>query len=340
MTREEMLNNLTQAQNAAPQESVTQPAPDMGGNQPIARRSRTDELRRQMQTNQQAGTPTVSVQGDNYNPVGTATPHPTIVTNNQTPLQNNTTVINTTTMNNNNGGGTGNPFKSKIGVIIAAVVTVVIVIAGCYATGIIGGSPESTEVTENSEEELEWIDPDEIKFAYTAEELSELRAAGYTADEIEMHYEYQTSAAQLIEEAKTKQQEWYQENVVNKFDTNSEAFNDYIKNTWLSLPERNDMAEWTDIAGYYVIRKNLDYEKIPVHGNQLFLKIFLDDASHTDYMFLNVSPEEWIKLNESGNVIVEYTYATRLLPDPDYEGSFVEDTNSMYIIDATLEIIE
>ena len=354
MDNREVLNNLTQQLNemnaSEAQAPGTNPAspgvptPQLtSGNTPIARRSRMQELQAQAQAGNQTGTPTVRTQGDAYTPVNvgsTPNPQPT-PTVNGTPTQNGTTIINTTA-SSNSGGGLSGIFSNKPVMIIGVALLGLLAVLGMWSLGLFGEQtpPEDEQDPNQLDTELEWIDPSIPQFQYTFDEIEELRAAGYTGTEIEDAQLNQVPSADLIAQAKEQQQKWYEENILPMYDTTSEQFDEYVSDTWLSLEERTDADSWTQIAGYYVERKNLDYETIPVHGNQLFIKIFLDDSAHEDYFFLNVTPEEWVKLNEDGNVIVEYTYVTKLIPDPAFPDSFIEDTESTFIVSATLDIIE
>lgn len=181
-----------------------------------------------------------------------------------------------------------------------------------------------------------WDEPDGTLF-YSQEDVIALREAGYTGWEIEQYGIEQRSADELIEEAKVLRDAWVQEAVAPLYDMSSDAYKEMVSQTWLSLRKRADVNEWEDIAGYYQVRANLDYEKVDVYGNQLFVKIYLSDNNHDDFFFVFVTPEDYNKLKDSGNVIVNYTYVTRYLHPDEYTS--VEDTRNIFIISASLEII-
>lgn len=199
---------------------------------------------------------------------------------------------------------------------------------------------KNKEPTPTPTPELEWIEPEPVVFQYTWDEVARLRQVGYTGDEIEEHEILMTSVDELVRLAEEERQAWMEAEIAPMFDTASDEFKQYVSETWLSLPERTDASEWTNVASYYQERKNLDYEKISVHGNQLFIKIYLDDNNHNNWFYLNVTPEEWNKLNDSGNVIVTYTYCTKMVTDTNDAWGYYEDTSSIFITDAILEIIE
>lgn len=220
-----------------------------------------------------------------------------------------------------------------------------IIIVGILIVTLMGSSENGNEQTENTVSivqdttEPEWIIETTTPFSYSITDIERLREVGYTGTEIEEYQSLQISVDDLVNEAIAKRDAWIQEAVAPLYDTASDQFKEYVSSTWLSLSERDDLSEWTkeNIAMSYVLRKNLDYEKIDVRGNQLYIKIYLDTDSEDNYFFLNVTPLEWSKLKDKGNVIVNYTYFTH------YKGEGwdrTEDVNNIFITDATLEIIE
>ena len=173
---------------------------------------------------------------------------------------------------------------------------------------------------------------------YSQEEVEKLREVGYTGYEIEQFSNDREDFNRLVEEAETKRDLWLRENIAPLYDSASEEYKAYINQTWLSLSKRKDVDNWDEIAGTYELRKNLDYEKIDVYGEQLFIKVYLDDDEHKKFFFVCVTPEQYAKLKNRGNVIVTYTYETRYVYKTD--SSKFEDTKNIWIIDAELEIIE
>ena len=215
----------------------------------------------------------------------------------------------------------------------------ILLIFGIAAIVILGsGKRDKTDdtVTDESLEDLEWLDPvNQETFLYTPEEITNLRAAGYTGDEIESYQSQQTPAEDLIKQAEAERDAWVQEAIAPLYDTASDEYKHYVSQTWLTLPQRTDMADWTMIGAEYAVDQNLDYEKIDVYGNQMFIKVYLDDNAHESWFFLNVSPTEWNQLNDAGNIQVHYTYVTHLVGD-DYMTA-TEDFDDIYITSATLQ---
>ena len=210
----------------------------------------------------------------------------------------------------------------------------VFVIAAIVILG--SGKKEETNTPDESLEDLEWLDPvNQETFLYSPEEITNLRAAGYTGDEIESYQSQQTPAEDLIKQAEAERDAWVQEAIAPLYDTASDEYKHYVSQTWLTLPQRTDMADWTMIGAEYAVDQNLDYEKIDVYGNQMFIKVYLDDNAHESWFFLNVSPTEWNQLNDAGNIQVHYTYVTHLVGD-DYMTA-TEDFDDIYITSATLQ---
>ena len=298
--------------------------------------TQSEMLRNRMKSGSQQSSDSVKlVQGDSYKPQEDKTPEPT-----PTPTAKTTTIINTPKTDDNDSLVEDKKFKitKPIAMVIVGVIIVLLILCVMFfGKGKEGSNDTTVDEGLVSDEELEWITPD-YTFSFTQEEIESLREVGYTGDEIESFASLGFSAADMVLEAEVKRDAWIQEAIAPLYDSTSEEYKNFINQTWLTLPERNDTDEWSEIAGYYEERKNLDYEKVTVYGNQLFLKVFLDDDTHQDWFFLNVTPEEWNKLNDRGNVIVTYTYCTRYVGVDSF--TMVEDFDNVFITAATLEIIE
>ncbi len=63
--------------------------------------------------------------------------------------------------------------------------------------------------------------------------------------------------------------------------------------------------EDTTQYGYYYEVMNVDYIKLPAKGHQLFIKFFLENG---DAVFMTVTPERYLELKESGNIVVRVSY--------------------------------
>ena len=291
--------------------------------------SATAALREQMiRSKANSGQTVVLEQGMNYAPNEQETQQ----TNNGTST---TTIINTTKVPQDNGGddNTERGFKpTKTFVMIVAGV----IILGLIIFIVFTSSGAEEDIPDISEEELEWI-LSESQYSYTADQIERLRTVGYTGKEIEEFEKLQMDINELVKEATAKRDAWVQEAIAPLYDSTSQEYKDFISQTWLTLPKRNDTDDWDNIANYYPVKDNLDYEKVETYGNQLYIKIYLDDNEHDDWFFLNVTPEDWARLKDAGNVIVTYTYCTRYLLVG--QNTLIEDFENIFITEAHLEII-
>ena len=236
-------------------------------------------------------------------------------------------------------------------IIIGAIILVVLII-GVLVVQAVSKKSKEPEVEETAEQVPmdDWIiveepveeEPPAPTSVYTAEQVQNLLAAGASQQNIE---EWQANNVNYTYVYYTMLEKYYGFQLENKlplYETASDEYKAMLEDTWLSLPERTDVQEWTKdayLAYTYEVKQNLDYEKVTPYGNQLFLKVYLDADVHASWFFLNISPEEWNQLDDQGNVVVDYTYCTHYQP---YEQLFdaVEDTENIFITSATLDIIE
>ena len=162
---------------------------------------------------QQTGQQVVLQQTESYQPAGQrpiqqAQPTGQQVTQQtqqtQQVQQNQTQPQQTTMINTTQEGGGFKPGKKLIFVIVG--ILLVFVIAAIVILG--SGKKEETNTPDESSEDLEWLDPvNQETFLYSPEEITNLRAAGYTGDEIESYQSQQTPAEDLIKQAE-KQGIW------------------------------------------------------------------------------------------------------------------------------------
>lgn len=182
-----------------------------------------------------------------------------------------------------------------LGGAIAAILIVVLSIAG--GALIIKDKQEGADFLEDIEET--------VPFAYTLDEVEALRLAGYTGDEIE-EYEYAEQDAQyLIDEAEKERKKQYEKEIAPYFDSASEEFKSVYEDTWVGQPE---LTFDTNAEGYsyFVETMNVDYEKLPPRGNQLFIKFTLPNSEKV--AFTTITPERWVTLNDSGNIVLSVSF--------------------------------
>lgn len=323
-----------------------QPAPA-----PQRQMTAQEAMRARMHAGNQGSNPSVMTQGEQYAPQSAQpTPQPQVRPQ-QSPVANQT-IINTT-----QGGGVqpdaeeapndgkSRGFKMNPIMAVGIVIAVLLAVFLGYSYFVKHSGEGSTDGEETSSEfidpfydpDTQWITPD-AQWEYSEEEIAALRAAGYTGDEIEQYAQSMTPYTDLIKEAEAARDAYIQEAIAPLYDTASDEYKHFISQTWLALNKRTDINEWNLTAMQYMKRENLDYEKIDVYGNQLFIKIYLDDFAHDDWFYCLVTPDEWNKLNDAGNIIVNYTYTTRYVGDDAYTS--YEDTDHFYIIDASIEFLE
>lgn len=253
---------------------------------------------------------------------------------------------NGTTNNDSNGKSSGGKFKLNpimaVGIVIAVLLIGFFIFSSTQKPNTGDGedpsNPDDYVYSDPLQDpNLEWITPDS-QWSYSADQIAALRAAGYTGDEIESYASSQTPYDDLIRQADAARKAYIQESIAPLLDTASPEYKAMISQTWLALRERTDCDNWNSTAMMYTERKNLDYEKIDVYGNQLFIKVYTSDSNHDDWFYVLVTPEEYKRLNDTGNIIVNYTYATQLVSESEYMS--YEDTTSYYIIDASIEFVE
>lgn len=333
--------SLSSIQTQTAPQPTPQPNPGMNVSQGGGTSAQQAMRARMLASRNQANNTSQNVmqQGDTYDPNTPAQQQPqdnaqnTSTANQQQNDIANNTIINTT--DTTGQGSTEQGKKNKV--LVGAAVGIVALIGIIFIISKFGGksNPDDSQVVDEwNEDEYEWIVPED-DFAYSEEQIASLREMGWTADEIEAAQEQHTPASTLIKQSRAARNAYIQLTLAPMYDTASYEYKHFIEQTWLTLPQRHDMNEWKNIASYYVERKNLDYEKIDVYGKQLFIKVYLDDNLHEDWFFITVTPEEWDRLDDFGNIVINYTYVTR------YDGEDIwtaeEDFDNYYITDANIE---
>lgn len=151
-----------------------------------------------------------------------------------------------------------------------------------------------------------WAQFDEA-FTYTSEERALLRAWGYTGDEIEDFQLAETPADQLVAESKQAQEEAR----ATLSNPESPEYRALLDSTWLGQPS---LTLPTYVEGvtegevlYNSHKFNADYDKVPAHGSNLFLKVYMPDGSHT---FMECPLVRYMQLADSGNIVVQYQTAS------------------------------
>lgn len=244
----------------------------------------------------------------------------------------------------------GTEKKGKTGKIIIAIIAVLalVVIGLMIFAG--GKDKEETQVEEDVvAQEPVIIQPVEevtieeniFSVTYDFEQIQNLIAAGATAQQVDEWQKNGVKYEYVYYTMMDRYYGWQLTNTLPTYDIATEEYKNVINQTWMSLPKRNDIIEWTEdmLAYEHQVRQNLDYEKVEPYGNQLFLKVYLDASTHDSWFFLNITPNEWNLLDDTGNVVVDYVYQTHWLP---FENQLdaVEDEQNIFIVSAKLDIIE
>ena len=187
-------------------------------------------------------------------------------------------------------------------ILIAAITGAALLLVVCSVGGLSMKKAKEEEAARHAEELLQ--EEEEQSFSYTAEEKEALRLVGYTGDEIETFEFEQKDAQSIVDEAEEARQEKYEEEVKPFFDGASEEFKELYDDTWYGQKEIQ-VDEDTSSYGYYNKNLNVDYEKLPPRGHQLFIKLYLRNG---DAVFMTVTPERYLELPDSGNMVVAMKY--------------------------------
>lgn len=194
--------------------------------------------------------------------------------------------------------------------LVLGIVAAIIGVLTCVAWQFFIDKKEA-EILEQPPEELPTVIEDNpedfwgdvVTFAYTPEELEDLRAWGYTGTEIEEQQALSTPAEDLINESRKLKQEAL--DTLNN--PESEEYQYLYKNTWVSSPAVVIPEYYPELKGdiaFSTKTLNADYEKVPAHGSNLFLKVYLTADS---YHFMEVDIARYAQLPDSGNIVVTYT---------------------------------
>lgn len=140
----------------------------------------------------------------------------------------------------------------------------------------------------------------------SADELHyQMRAYGYTADEIDMAVQMGVTLQQLEDEAKAAQDVKAVEALKRMSDHGSKEFKRMKKYSIFAMPrvtfdnvKASSLRD--DYDASYIV--NADYEKCPTYGLQLFIKV---KVANKTYAFMSVTPERWRSLPDTGNIVVQ-----------------------------------
>lgn len=200
---------------------------------------------------------------------------------------------------------TENGVGSKMILIIAGVLVVILI-------AVIGVFAIKKNNDKHAEELLAQLEEEEVAFQYTDNERKELRANGYTGDEIEQFQIDEIPSDRKIEEAEADRKEVYDKEIKPYLDGASDEFNQLLEQTWLYGPDLTYDVSLVDSEWYRKnMTLNLDYDKIPAKGIQCFVRLTLKERTEENepvYMFMMIDPIRYAELPESGNIVVYVEY--------------------------------
>lgn len=161
--------------------------------------------------------------------------------------------------------------------------------------------------------------PSAIK--YSDKELSLLRKYGYTADEIEQSAALGIKAKVLLADAKEARERLAYDTIKKLGDTGTPEYQEIYYNTWLQ-GEPRDLSgiDPSIIPVLSSATVNVDYTRLPAKGPQLWVKLELPDGQ---YAFMSVTPQRYVQLNDSGNMVVTINTSTQ--GDQKFVVSIVEE---------------
>jgi len=156
---------------------------------------------------------------------------------------------------------------------------------------------------------------------YSDKELTLLRKYGYTADEIEQSAALGIKAKVLLADAKEARERLAYDTIKKLGDTGTPEFQEIYYNTWLQGEPRDlSGVDPSIIPVLSSATVNVDYTRLPAKGPQLWVKLQLPDGQ---YAFMSVTPQRYVQLNDSGNMVVTINTSTQ--GDQKFVVSIVEE---------------
>ena len=144
---------------------------------------------------------------------------------------------------------------------------------------------------------------------YSDKELALLRKYGYTTDEIEQSASLGIKAKVLLADAKEARERLAYDTIKKLGDTGTPEYQEIYYNTWLQGEPRNlNGVDPSVIPVLSSATVNVDYTKLPARGPQLWVKLKLPDGQ---YAFMSVTPQRYVQLNDSGNMVVTINTSTQ-----------------------------
>lgn len=143
-------------------------------------------------------------------------------------------------------------------------------------------------------------------FKLNSMEVADLRAAGYIADEIEKITSHE-EAESLITSAEKSRQDYLNSQYEKFMNSASEEYKQLLNNTWLGGKDVEVHSENPSAYETKICKENVDYVKLPARGQQLYIKLTLEDGTT---LFNIIHPSRYEQLREEGNMVIEYEKIT------------------------------
>lgn len=188
------------------------------------------------------------------------------------------------------------------GAVLIVVVLIIIISMNLGKSDEIGEMPQLFRDTEQ-------VDIPETK--YSPDQIQSLRDNGYTGDEIEQFELNGDNPENLINIANKSREIELKETYKYLIDgIKDKDLLEFVKNTYYVNPKASLPKLEKDVNGEYEepialsLTENVDYWKVPFHGNQAMLKIKLKSG---EICFFQVPISRYMTLRDSGNIVVTYS---------------------------------
>lgn len=144
---------------------------------------------------------------------------------------------------------------------------------------------------------------------YSDDDVTMLRALGYTGDEIELAMSNGLDIEALKEDAEKVRDEEAKKALARMSDSASDEFKEIVNNSIFCQPYKEfqqfdaNASTFHNSTGSYIV--NADYQKVPTYGYQLYIKCKIANGT---YAFMDVEPSRWETLPEEGNIVLQIDY--------------------------------
>lgn len=163
----------------------------------------------------------------------------------------------------------------------------------------------STDVSSSASNTGDTIYDPSTYSIYSNDEVANLRAYGYTGDEIEYYSQQGASYDSLIDDAIERMNEANAEWRSTVLDEASEGYKNLMAKSYMDGKSTQQSCFSSDVTGYGTKRENVDYEKCGVYNYQAWIKVYTQYGS----MIMLMELPRYSELADTGNIVVEYKYA-------------------------------